>query len=146
MNATLLINEVVAALNAIVGRMEDFVPVFDRVGEMVVADVRNRIIYTKVTPEGDPWAPWKPMTADLRDWKGNCDRGILWDEGYLLNSIRADIDGSFQLDIGSDMPYAEDTQYGIQGKQEARPFLGWTGAEIADVNRISRSWVELGVI
>jgi len=122
------------------------VPVFDFIGAHVVAEVKDRIQNTKLDPAGNEWAPWRPMTETLRTLAGNVEQGLLWDTGDLLDSIHEEVDGSFTLAIGSDSEYADAVQNGIEGKQVAREFLGWTDEDIVFVRETTLMYLEMGVL
>ena len=133
--------DAISRLTSMVARIEDFVPVFDAYGEHVLEEIRNRIMHTKVSPDGEPWAPWRPMTADLRSWFGTADRGLLWETGALLADIHEEVDGSFGFDIGTSMPYAEQLQNGVPGKQEARVFLGWSDDDLIVLDKMATKYI-----
>lgn len=131
-------------LSAILFRAEDLVPVFDFIGDRIVGDVKERIKSTKLSPDGEAWAPWRPFTADMRSAAGNEEQGLLWDTGDLLDSIAVSIDGSFELAIGTDVAYAQELQEGIAGKQIARPFLGWEADDAAAIVRSIHQYIGFG--
>ena len=134
-----------AELLQVLRRAEDFVPVFDYVADHVMREVKNRIEHTKLSPDGAPFAAWRPFTEDVRHTKGNEAQGILWDTGELLNSFYVEIEGSFEMSLGTDVEYAIDVQEGIEGKQEARPYLGWSEDDIFTVGRASFTYLTTGI-
>lgn len=111
-------------LTALLMRIEDPVPYFEFVGADQVARVQKRIRETKIDPDGKPWTPWAPFTANKRDFAGNFSQGIMWDTGKLLESIEFDIDGAFGVDIGTDVWYAPKHQDG-EGRIPKREIFGW---------------------
>src|ERR1017187_7737461 len=84
-------------LNAVIARMDDFVSVFDAVGAYVVTEIEQRIKYTKLSPDNEPWAAWSPMTQELRIKAGNEHQGILWDTGALLSDLSFQVDGNEEV-------------------------------------------------
>ena len=133
-------------LDVILKRTLDFVPFFDFAGEHALEAIRKRILDTKVSPDGEDWAPWKPLTETMRTWKGNAEQGLLFDTGDLLNSMRVEVDGSFSVAIGTDIPYAVDLQDGIPGKQEAREFVGWEADDVFVLGRTAITYLSTGVL
>ena len=136
----------VTELDAILRRTLDFVPFLDFAGEYALAAIQKRIQQTKVTPDGDEWAPWRPLTADLRHYKGNESQGLLFDTGDLLNSMRIAVDGSFSVEIGTDIPYAVTLQEGIGSIQEAREFIGWEEDDIFVLGRAAVAYMSTGML
>jgi len=112
----------------------------DAVGDMVSQRVKDRIEGGKTSPDGSPWAPWAPYTAAKRAAKGNADRGLLFDSGYLLRSITSEtmISG---VTIWTPASYASDLQNGDGGRLPARPFMGWSREEIAEVYSMATLWI-----
>lgn len=133
-------------LTQILGRMQDFVPVFDYVGGQVRKDVQERIRDTKIAPDGTPWAPWRPLTERLRHLASNAEQGLLWDSGVLLESIHLAVDGSFELAVGTDVPYSITLQEGVKGSQESREFLGWTETEYGMVETAVINYLNTGFV
>lgn len=98
-------------------------PALSIIGQRAAEGIRRRIQRTKDDPDGNAWAPWRPMTRTRREAKGNAGQGLLWDDGTLLDSIRAQSSDS-GVEIGSDVAYAPYLQSGTS-RMEARPFIGW---------------------
>ena len=120
--------EVQQAIGDIRKKLEKPRDMLREIGDIIVEDIKNRIVRTKQEPENEapwaPWAPWAPSTAKGRERKGNAALGLLFDSGNLLNSIKAQIVGSHNtLQIGTNVPYAKYLQEGTE-KMPARPFLG----------------------
>lgn len=133
--------QAVLELRAIFNRMQDPVPFFDAIGAMQVQKVKERIKTTKLDPDGEPWTPWAPFTADKRDREGTYDRGIMWETGRLLDSVRFDVDGAFGVDIGSDIWYAPKHQDG-QGRLPKREIFGWDQADLTRIAVLFVNYVE----
>lgn len=111
-------------LARLIARVEDPVPYFEWVGIAEKRRVKDRIMRTKIDPEGKPWVPWAPFTAEKRDALGNYAQGIMWDTGRLLNSVDFAIDGAYGVDIGTDVWYAPKHQEG-EGRIPQREIFGW---------------------
>lgn len=124
MSLTLENAAAIAALNGILAKLADPIPYFVYVGAQEKHVIQERITHTKLDPENRPWAPWAEFTDIKRHLKGNTGQGIMWDTGELLNSIRYDIDGTFGLDIGTDVWYAQQHQEG-RDRLPIREILGW---------------------
>ena len=129
-------------LNAILLRLAGKEDLLNAIGEREAERARDRIMATKTEPDGDLWTRWRPSTARQRLRKGNAGRGILWDEGDLLDSIyfatSADGLGSDEMSlsevvIGTDSIIGAYQQFGTYGPGVGpsgyhvppRPFLGW---------------------
>lgn len=117
-------SELIDGMAAIAGRIADPAPFLAIVGTEQALAAKERIKDTKVDPWLGKWEPWAESTAQHREKKGNASRGLLWDEGDLLASIRFETT-SHEVTIGSDLEYAEYLQDGTP-KMPARPFLGWS--------------------
>jgi phage gpG-like protein len=99
-------------------------PLLKLIGDLVVADIKYRLISSKADLVDKPWAPWKPGTRKVREKKGTAHLGLLYDSGNLLDSIRAQIVGSHNtLQVGTNVPYAKFLNDGTP-KMAARPFMG----------------------
>ena len=138
------------ALNDIgqmIARSRNPQPVLGRIGASEVENVRERIQSEKDSPWGNPWEPWAPSTAQHRCHKGNDALGLLFDDGDLFRSIRAETHvygpGHGTLDIGSDLDYALYLQDGTE-YMPARPFLGWNDHTFPFYELMLADWVEFG--
>lgn len=121
-------SEAIAALNAMAMRIADAEPVLAAIGYAEVEVIRARIEEGKKSPQGEEWAPWRPWTESERKKKGNTARGLLWDSGNLMDSIRSEVSANGVI-IGTDIEYGPELQRG-RGPgdpypMEARPFVGW---------------------
>ncbi len=101
------------------------------IGEMLVKRVVERIKDGKETPSGAPWEMWAESTARYRERKGNASQGILWDNGNLWESIRAELRGQ-SVAVGSELNYARYIQDGTKN-MPAREFLGFGAAEVDEI-------------
>ena len=131
MTVTINLAPALEQINLLLQRLDDLVPFYDAVGEFAVHQIQERLREGKTTPSGMPWAPWRPFTEEQRFLKGNTSQGLLWDTGALIESIRFDVDGNFDVTIGTDLDYGKTLQDGIPGKMEPRPFIGWETNDFA---------------
>ena len=129
-------------INAMLARMAAPAPVLDAIGANETLNTMRRIERTKVTPDDAAWAPWSKQRREERMEKGNAALGLLYDEGNLLHSIRGEVAG-FVLNVGSDMDYAADLQYGTE-RMPARPFLGWSDDDFLDYEQLMIHYIETG--
>lgn len=108
--------------------------VWQEIAQIELQDIRNRIGVSKTTPEGVPWAPWKPSTALARAKKGNANRGLLFDSGRLLNSFKV-IANKTAFTVGTDVPYAGFLNKGTD-KMPGRKFMGTSPQAKASIKAI----------
>lgn len=128
------------------------------IGEREVAAAQGRIMETKRSPRGHAWVRWAPSTAEARERKGNADRGLLWDEGDLLDSIHflagADILGTSEtsgslVEIGTDNLIGLFQQDGTRGPGVGpsgwhvppRHFLGWKTGDFGLYEAMAVRWL-----
>jgi phage gpG-like protein len=142
------LTEALEQIGLMLERAADPLPVLTRIGASEVENVRAAITQDKTSPWGDDWAPWAPSTAAHRERKGNADQGLLWDEGDLLRSIRAETHmygdvGYSTLDVGSDLDYAVFLQDGTD-RMPARKYLGWNEHTFAFYELMLMGWMEFG--
>jgi phage gpG-like protein len=122
------IAEVVAVLNGYTARMRDMRGTMDRIGTYAGGQALLAIMDEKDDPDGRAWSEWTQSTREHRTRKGTAKTGLLWDDGTLLHSIKVQA-GLRQVTVGTDVPYAPFLQDGTS-KMAARPFLGWSDADI----------------
>ena len=109
-------------------------PTLRTIGEHMLDTTRARFD-TQTTPDGAPWAPLDPRTA--RRKKKNADK-ILTEEGELRGSLAYRV-GSDELLVGSPEKYAATHQFGDASRNiAARPFLGLSADDRAEIERIAR--------
>ena len=146
MSATIDLSSAVNGINQILQRLNDLIPFYDEVGTFAVNQIREKLHDGKTTPSGTPWAPWRPFTEEQRFLKGNTSQGLLWDTGALIESIHFNVDGNFDVTIGTDLDYGKTLQDGIPGKQEPRPFIGWEVNDFALMERAAIRYFETGAV
>ena len=118
------INDAIADLEAKIKNKD----MMQEIGDIIVEDIRHRIVKLKADPDDKPWKPWAPSTAKARERKGNAALGLLFDTGTLLRSINAEVKnhgqkGGITVYVGSNTKYAGWLNDGTE-KMPARPFLG----------------------
>lgn len=135
--------EVQQAIGDIRKKLEKPRDMLREIGDIIVEDIKNRIVKTKQSPENEaPWAPWAPSTAKARERKGNAALGLLFDSGNLLNSITAQIVGSHNtLQIGTNVHYATYLHNGTP-KMPARPFMGISKRAQQGINEAIKMYME----
>lgn len=109
-------------LQEVVGKLQNPKPLLDRIGQYLVSTTQARIRSTKTSPDGTPWAPWKPGTYLARAKRGALGGGVLYDTGNLFSSITYTV-GPDSVEVGTAAPYARFLQQGTP-RMAARPFLG----------------------
>lgn len=126
MSVQINIEPVLLEIRGVIARLQDVVPFYDEVGNYALNKAHERIMSLKTTPDGAPWAPWRPFTETARMFKGNFSQGLLWDTGTLLNELHFYVDGNEEVVIGSSLDYAVTVQDGDGATQAPREFLGWS--------------------
>jgi phage gpG-like protein len=148
MTMTIDLASALAGLNRLA--MLNMSPWLEKVGQQAQKSVQQRIQQTKQDPDSAAWSPWMPRTEKYRTKKGNAGQGLLWDEGNLLNSISFVVDDGAQGDlfgakggvvIGTDVAYAGYLQDGTE-RMAARPFIGWSDAEAAELEFSAVRFIE----
>lgn len=137
-------SQVEAETALLLSRIADPVPFFEYVGVTEKHAIQERIMHTKLDPEGNRWAQWAPYTEDKRYLQGNASQGIMWDTSVLLESIRFSIDGAFGVDIGTDTWYAEKHQEGDE-KLPKREILGWEDELLVHYAQAFVNFIERGI-
>lgn len=124
-------------LNELARRLENPTDAFYEIGEYVVDRTIERI-EAGVSPDGTPWPPLTEATRRSKD--RNKDKPLQL-TGDLKKSIHAE-PGRTGVVVGSDRKYAATHQFGRPGGGwggsdiPARPFLGLSDADIAEIDRI----------
>lgn len=112
----------------------------DVVGSEIESQTRRRIAEEKKAPGGEAWAPWSEEYAVRRPSRG----GILELEGHLLDSITYEV-GDAAVEVGSNLAYARRHQEGDEegdGGMPARPFVGLSGENERDLQRLVVDWLD----
>ncbi len=136
-----------AGIEAILGRLVDpaLDDLLDRLGAEGESQTRRRISSEKTAPDGAPWEAWTAAYAKTRHG-GNA---LLEGEGDLYDSIQSDTQGADAVAWGSNLAYAAIHQHGgLPGMPPgpagipARPYLGISAENAADLLGIATEWVE----
>ena len=155
--------QVLQVLGDLAARARDLRPALSLIGARMVESTKQRFD-TATAPDGTPWAANKESTLDqyLHLFKGSHKKdGTLSKSGAsrvaskkpltgetwaLKNQINYQLVDSNTVSIGSPMPYAAMQQFGggksqfphLWGDIPARPFLGFSDADQADILAILR--------
>ena len=93
------------------------------IGDIIVEDIKHRIVKLKKDPDDKPWSPWSKATKKARQKKGNAALGLLFDSGELNDSITSKVTSKNNVQVGTNSPYAGFLNDGTN-KMPARPFIG----------------------
>lgn len=146
MSFSIDVSEATTCLRKLITRLDDLVPLYDAIGGFAVKEIENRIMETKVSPDGVPWAPWRPFTEHMRSISPNYGRGINWETGAFLQSVKFSVDGNFEVIIESDSPYGEEIQEGNGRHRAARPVMGWNERDLMIIQRCALNYFETGSV
>ena len=113
------------------------------IGQLAAKRVERELETGKHDPDGNAWEPWAASTARARARKGNADRGLLYDTGTLLHSIRTQV-GIADVVIGTEVPYAKYLQDGTS-RMPARPFMGWGTAGETEAETAMLAYLGFGL-
>jgi len=91
---------------------------------------------SKVSPDGQAWAPWSPAYAHGKSQKG---RGLLVRTGRLRGSIANFVTGD-AVHVGSNVFYGRFHQFGTS-KMVARPWLGANAANLSEIEKTLVSFI-----
>lgn len=116
-------------------------PFLSKVGDVMIADTKNRIRSTKVDPNGRPWARWAESTEKAREREGSARGGILFRTGSLYNSIFKTFQQN-RVVVSSASPYAGFHQFGTR-RMPARPFIGVSAQANTQINKLVDSYLGL---
>lgn len=99
----------------------------------------------KKTPDGDDWADIAESTKNYYQKKfgtKNPGNGILWRQGSLMDSITHETD-SWSVTVGATKVYAAVHQFGWKEKNIiARPYLGLSNDDKADIIGIINGFLD----
>lgn len=114
------------------------------VGEEMITQTKDRLAEKK-TPDGDDWADIAQSTKDYYKRKfGTSDpgNGVLWRQGGLMDSLTQEV-GSWSVLVGATKIYAAVHQYGYMWRSiPARPYLGLSADNKADIIGIINGFLE----
>lgn len=145
-------------------RLADLVERLDRpigfykgVGEYLTKIAIPRNFSSESAPDGTPWAVLSPVTVARREAKGQTPITILRATGRMSAGISYDATNDHVL-IGSPAPQAAVMQFGAAkgafganangnpipwGNIPARPFLGLSAEDEAEIIHIASDWLNL---
>lgn len=115
--------EISNSLRNLSKKLRSNVDMLTEIGEVIVEDIKNRIIHTKKDPNDKPWKKWSKATAKARARKGNAALGLLFDSGNLARSITSRVTSKNKLKVGTNVHYAQYLDEGTDN-MPARPFIG----------------------
>lgn len=133
------LQEVGEMLRGVATRMSNLSPILKAIGDRAAEQTKRRIESGGPAPDGAPWAP--PKRPDPRR------RNTLRVTGQLRDSIRYQMIGDDTVAIGTNKIYAAIHQLGGQAGRghaatiPARPYLGFSTADIEEINKIISEWV-----
>ena len=159
--------QVLAALARLRRRTDNLGPALKAIGEDLVASTKARF-GTATAPDGTPWAANSQVTISryLGLTKGNYKKdGSLSKKGEARSTAKKPLTGETRklreqihyqvsgnsLEVGSSMEYAAMQQFGgrksefpnLWGDIPARPFLGISTADIADIEQTIMDYLDL---
>ena len=109
-------------------------PALRSIGEALLNSTDDRFD-AQAAPDGTPWTPLDPRT--VRRKKKNADK-ILTEEGELRGSLVYQ-EGPDEVSVGSPTKYAATHQFDDPNRNiPARPFLGLSADDRAEIERIAR--------
>lgn len=113
-------------------------------GPEMVEQSRSRILETQKSPDGKPWADFADST--LRYLEKQVRAGsvsLLNRSGDLHRSITSEVKNDWAVLVGACMEYAAVHQFGYSEKNiPARPYLGVSSDDVADLTELTKIWLE----
>ena len=122
-------------LNDFVKQLNNPKDFLKEVGEIIVEDIKHRIVSTKLDPEDQPWAPWAESTRKARQNDGTAALGLLFQSGNLAQSINYRFTSKNNVQIGTSNKYAGYLNDGTDN-MPARPFMGLSKRSIAGIEEL----------
>jgi phage virion morphogenesis protein len=137
--------ELRSALTGLLERTQHLKEFNQEAATYMVRSTRNRILRSKRSPDGTPFAPLADLTVDV---KGHSS--ILFETGNLARSVHVDHVDDHGFTISADADYARLTQDGrrrTRGRYDsnrsvpARPFIGISDANVQRISKMLRSYI-----
>jgi phage virion morphogenesis protein len=128
------------AVDTRIGRLAflDLRQLLEGIGAEVESQTRRRIVDEKTDPDGNEWAPWSPKYSETR----HQGQSLLENQGHLLDSLMHEVQGTDVL-VGSNLAYAATHQYGDPERSiPARPYLGLSAENEADIVRMTVDFLD----
>mgnify|MGYP000850037174 CR=1 FL=1 len=137
------LKELSAILNHSALSSSDKAELMKSLGNEIVEQSRTRILETQESPDGKKWQDFAVSTRKYLERIGRADSAKLLNrEGYLQMSIDVKQYGQWSVIVGSDREYAAVHQWGYEPKNiPARPYLGLSTDNIADLNELAQQWL-----
>lgn len=116
----------------------------DILGGELESQTRRRLSEEKTAPDGSAWAPW----SDAYAARVKSSASLLEVEGNLIDSIAFEV-GTDAVTVGSNLVYAATHQSGTvygpllkgRGRTPARPFLGVSDENLADLGELVMDFI-----
>lgn len=121
-------------LDEMLAQTDDLTPLFQDVGEYLLPATQDRAALG-VDPDG---VPFEPLSEAYRRRKGS-DR-ILFLNNILIPELAYQAD-AFGLQLGTNAAYGATHQFG-RDAIPARPFLGFSQDDIAEIEAIARDFLD----
>lgn len=122
----------------------DTEPLMQSLAAELESQARRRISTEKAAPDGTPWKPWSDAYAKTR----HGGQGLLESQGRLIDSIDTEASAD-RAAAGSNLIYAALHQAGGLDDMapgpaavEARPWLGVSAENEADLQAVVDEWVD----
>lgn len=157
-----------AKLAAMVERMVRPIGFFKNVGEYLTDVAIPRNFQDETAPDGTPWARLQPATIARREKRGQMPLTILRSNAGSSQNLSASIisqPNDSSVEVGTPLPYAAIHQFGAAqgqfgawmgtdklgrnhfhhlpwGDIPARPYLGLSTEDEAEIIRIAEDWIE----
>jgi len=134
-----------ARLAELARRIERPQPLMKAIGEMILTSTDERF-RREVDPEGRRWKPLRPGTVKRKRRRGKIMK-VLQQDQYLRNRISYRTRGRSVV-ISSVLPYAAIHQFGgragrgRKAKIPARPYLGVSREDWAEIERMTAEYLE----
>ncbi|NTT88258.1 phage virion morphogenesis protein [Tabrizicola fusiformis] len=161
-------DEAAARLAGMVDRMTRPIGFYKGVGEYLTEVAIPRNFKAEASPDGTPWARLRSATIKRREKRGQTPLTILRSNSGTSQNLSASIisqSSETGVEVGSPLPYAAIHQFGaaqgqfgaFMGKDKlgrdhfhhlpwgdipARPYLGLSGEDEAEIIRIAEDWIE----
>lgn len=130
----------ITAINKKIAQLQNKRSVLKKIADQEVKETRQRIRTTKVSPDGIPWAPWRPSTLRHRIRRGTTGGGLLYETGKLWRSITGVVYKT-RISVRARKIYATYLQHGTN-RMVARPFLGFSERSKTRIKNLLKVFVK----
>lgn len=130
------INQVFADLLA---KANDLAPLMQDIGEYLLPAHQDRIAQG-ITPDGQAFEPLDPdyVTSERKRESRGADKILILDD-FLHGDLAYQVTGN-ALELGTNTVYGATHQFG-RGGIPARPFLGFSAADLVEIEAIARDYL-----